>query len=76
MSEYNNQDPYLLDNELDIRVSKPKTSRFFFLLGLFGFFLFCWAGCYNLYQHKFKSPADGTIKVNESSLLDPKYKTE
>jgi hypothetical protein len=62
-----------LDNELDIKVSKPRSSRFFFLLGFFGIFIFAWAGCYNLYEHKFIKQ-DGKVEVNESSLYEPKYK--
>lgn len=67
-----NQNNQLIDDELDIRTSKPSTSRFFFLLGFFGIFIFAWAGCYNLYTHSFK-PADD-VPVNESSLYEPKYK--
>lgn len=67
--EHNQQ---ILENELDIKTNKPSTSRFFFLLGFFGIFIFAWAGCYNLYHHKYKSPKD--IPVNESSLYSPKYK--
>lgn len=72
----NNQtkdDNELLDNELDIKHDKTKTSRLFFLIGFFGIFIFAWSGCYSLYQHKYKSPHDGSIKVNESSKLDPTY---
>jgi len=67
-----NQDQHLLDNELDIKTSKPSSSRFFFLLGFFGFFIFAWSGCYNLYKHEYKSSED--VSVPESSLYDPKYK--
>ncbi len=67
-----NQNQQLLDNELDIKTSKPSTSRFFFLLGFFGIFIFAWSGCYNLYKHEYKSAED--VPVQESSLYDPKYK--
>lgn len=67
-----NQHTPLLDNELDIKTSKPSTSRFFFLLGFFGFFIFAWSGCYNLYNHSYKTV---DVPVNESSLITgPKYK--
>ncbi len=67
-----NQDTSLLDNELDIKTSKPATSRFLFLLGFFGFFIFAWVGCYSLATHSYKT-AD--VPVNESSLITgPKYK--
>lgn len=66
------QDQHLLDNELDIKTSKPSSSRFFFLLGFFGIFIFAWSGCYNLYKHEYKSAED--VPVQESSLYDPKYK--
>lgn len=62
----------ILENELDIKTNKPKTSRFLFLLGFFGIFVFAWAGCFNLKQHEFKSGKD--VKVNESSQYAPKYK--
>ncbi len=68
-----NQHHQLTENELDIKTSKPSTSRFFFLLGFFGIFIFAWAGCFNLYQHSYKSAED--VLVNESSLITgPKYK--
>jgi hypothetical protein len=67
-----NQNELLIDNPLDIQTSKPSTSRFFFLLGFFGFFIFAWAGCYSLYTRSFQK-AD--VPVNESSLITgPKYK--
>lgn len=68
------QDQGYEDNPLDMRLDKVKTSRFIFLLGFFGIFIFAWAGCYNLYQHKFYSPKKNIIKVNESSKLIPEYK--
>jgi len=67
-----NQNNQLIDDELDIRTSKPSTSRFFFLLGLFGFFIFAWSGCYSLYTHSFETAEN--VPVNESSLYNPKYK--
>lgn len=62
-----------LNNELDIKLNKPRSSRFFFLLGFFGIFIFAWSGCYNLYTKKFVKQAD-KVEVNESSLYEPKYK--
>ncbi len=62
-----------LNNELDIKLNKPRSSRFFFLLGFFGIFIFAWSGCYNLYTKKFVNQAD-KVEVNESSLYEPKYK--
>lgn len=69
--QHHNQDN-LLDNEADIEVSKPSKSRFLFLLFFFGIFIFAWAGCYNLYTHRFQSTKD--IAVPENTLFDPKYK--
>jgi len=73
--EHTNQDQYnepeLIVNDLDIKSSKTSASRLFFLLGFFGFFVFCWAGCYNLFQHKFKDNSD--VKVPGNTLYDPKY---
>ena len=62
----------LVDNEADIELNKPSKSRFLFLLGFFGFFIFCWAGCYNLYEHKFNK--DYSPKVPENTQYNPKYK--
>ena len=61
-----------VDNLSDIAHSKPGKSRFLFLLGFFGFFIFCWAGCYNLYTHKFQKNTD--VKLQVSTLYEPKYK--
>ncbi len=65
------QNQPILENELDTKTNKPKTSRFYFLLGFFGIFVFAWSGCYGLYKHKFVSGKD--VKVNESSKYEPKY---
>ncbi len=72
MSATENNGQEFFDNDLDTRTSKPNTSRFFFLLFFFGIFIFAWAGCYNLYEHRYKPNTD--VKVNESSLYSPKYK--
>lgn len=74
MENKNNlQDQNLLeDNEADMKHSKTSSSRFMFLLGFFGIFIFAWSGCFNLHQHKFVKQAD-EVKVNESSLFSPKY---
>jgi fatty acid desaturase len=61
-----------LDNDNDIALSKPSTSRFLFLLSFFGFFIFAWAGCYNLYEHKYQK--NDNITVPDNTLYDPKYK--
>ncbi len=60
-----------LENNLDIKTSKTKTSRFYFLLGFFSLFIFANAGCYNLYTHKFKYNDD--VEIPKSSLYDPVY---
>lgn len=70
MQHHNNQ--VELDNPADIELSKPSKSRFLFLLFFFGLFIFSWAGCYNLYVHKFKSNAD--VAVPDNTLYEPKYK--
>jgi hypothetical protein len=61
-----------VDNEADIELSKPSKSRFLFLLFFFGIFIFAWAGCYNLYEHKYQS-TEG-INVPENTQYQPKYK--
>lgn len=60
------------DNIADIEYSKPSKSRFLFLLFFFSIFIFSWAGCYQLHQHKFKN-TEG-IEVPESTMYEPKYK--
>jgi hypothetical protein len=66
----NNNIP-LIDDELDIKTSKTSTSRFFFLMGFFGIFIFAWSGCYSLWTHSFH-PND-QVKINKSSLYNPEY---
>lgn len=63
-----------IDNKLDIKTSKVRTSRFYFYLGLLGFLVFANAGCYKLYQKKFKY--NDSVEINESSLYDPVYKID
>jgi hypothetical protein len=65
-------DELTVENTNDIEHDKPSKSRFLFLLGFFGIFIFAWAGCYNLHSHKFKSNAD--VKVPDNTLYNPKYK--
>lgn len=73
MDNINAQDNVqFVDDPADIELSKPSKSRFLFLLGFFGYFIFAWAGCYNLYTHKFESNKD--VKVQSSTLYEPKYK--
>jgi len=61
-----------VDNPADIELSKPSKSRFLFLLSFFGFFIFAWAGCYNLYEHKFQK--NDNVQVPDNTLYEPKYK--
>lgn len=61
-----------LDNLADIELNKPSKSRFLFLLFFFGYFIFAWAGCYSLYEHRYEKNED--VAVPESSLYEPKYK--
>ena len=61
-----------LDNPADIELNKPSKSRFLFLLGFFGFFIFAWAGCYNLHEHAFQK--NDNIVVPGSTLYEPTYK--
>lgn len=61
-----------IDNPNDIELNKPSKSRFLFVLSFFGFFIFAWAGCYNLWEHKYKSNSE--VKVPENTLYEPKYK--
>ena len=66
------QDPGTLENPADIELNKPSKSRFLFLLFFFGFFVFAWAGCYNLYEHKFNKNDD--VKVPDNTKYEPTYK--
>ncbi len=61
-----------IDNPHDIELNKPSKSRFLFLLSFFGFFIFAWSGCYNLWEHKYQK--NDTVKVPDNTLYDPKYK--
>lgn len=62
----------LIENEADIEYSKPSKSRFLFLLGFLGFFLFM-SGCfYGVWTNRYKSNAD--VKVPDNTLYTPKYK--
>lgn len=71
--QYNQeQEPVYVDNPADIELNKPSKSRFLFLLSFFGFFIFAWAGCYKLYEHKAKLNAD--VQVPDNTKYDPVYK--
>lgn len=59
-------------NPNDIELNKPSKSRFLFLLSFFGFFIFAWSGCYNLWEHRHHKVED--VKVPDNTLYDPKYK--
>jgi hypothetical protein len=72
MSTQHNHYATELDNPNDIELNKPSKSRFLFLLSFFGFFIFAWAGCYNLYEHKYQKP--DTTPVPGSTLYEPTYK--
>lgn len=72
MDKQHNFQENLIDNPADIELSKPSKARFLFLLFFFGIFIFSWAGCYNLWEHKFKSIED--VEVPKSSLYQPEYK--
>jgi hypothetical protein len=61
-----------IDNPNDIELNKPNKSRFLFLLSFFGFFIFAWSGCYNLWEHKYQK--NDSIKAPDNTLYDPKYK--
>lgn len=65
-------DDLTTENPIDIEYDKPSKSRFLFLLSFFGIFIFSWAGCYNLYEHKYDSNAD--VVVPDNTLYEPKYK--
>lgn len=68
-TQHNNRE---IDNKADIELNKPSKSRFLFILFFFGFFIFAWAGCYNLYEHKYR--ATNAEDAPKSSLYQPEYK--
>jgi hypothetical protein len=70
-TEHNNLD-IEMDNPADIELNKPTKSRFLFLLGFFGFFIFAWSGCYKM--HEFKYQKNDHITAPDNTLYDPKYK--
>ncbi|MCD6011155.1 MAG: hypothetical protein K0Q79_1017 [Flavipsychrobacter sp.] len=72
MSTQHNRPGVDLDNPNDIELNKPSKSRFLFLLSFFGFFIFAWAGCYNLYEHKYQK--NDNVAVPDNTLYEPKYK--
>jgi hypothetical protein len=61
-----------IDNPHDIELNKPTKSRFLFLLSFFGFFIFAWSGCYNLWEHKYQK--NDNVAVPDNTLYEPKYK--
>jgi hypothetical protein len=70
-TQHNNHESEI-DNPADIELNKPTKSRFLFLLSFFGFFIFAWAGCYNLYQHQYQK--NEGIAAPDNTLYEPKYK--
>lgn len=72
MNNQNSTHEVELDNTMDINYTKPTKSRFLFFLFFFGFFIFSWAGCYNLAEHKYQSGKD--VPAPDNTLYDPKYK--
>ena len=72
MDIQNNNNEIEIDNPNDIELNKPSKSRFLFLLSFFGFFIFAWAGCYNLYEHKYQK--NDKITAPDNTLYEPKYK--
>ncbi len=69
--QHNNQE-HTIENQADIELNKPSKARFLFLLFFFGFFIFAWSGCYNLYEHKFQK--NDAVEAPKSSLYQPEYK--
>jgi hypothetical protein len=61
-----------VENKNDITLDKVSRSRWLFYVQLFCMLAFMLGGCYNLYKHKYAGKPD--VKVQESSLYNPKYK--
>jgi hypothetical protein len=60
-----------VENEADIELNQPSKSRFLFLLGFLGFFVFFAACNYGLWTERYDSNAD--VKVPEHTKYTPKY---
>ena len=61
-----------VENKNDITLDKVSRSRWLFYVQLFCAIAFLLGGCYNLYKHKYEGKPD--VKVQESTLYNPKYK--
>lgn len=72
MDMHKHNQEVLVDNPADIELNKPSKSRFLFLLSFFGTFIFLLAGCYNLYEHRYKEV--NTVDPPKSTLYKPEYK--
>lgn len=72
MGTQNKYQEHEIANDADIEYSKPSKSRFLFVLFFLGFFIFCWSGCYKLYEHKYQ-PND-KMSFPDNTLYEPKYK--
>jgi hypothetical protein len=72
MSNLQSTQEHDLVNQADIEKDKPSKSRFLFVLFFFGFFIFAWAGCYNLFEHRYQKNDD--IAAPDNTLYNPKYK--
>jgi hypothetical protein len=71
MQSHHTNNETIIDNPADLELNKPSKSRFLFVLVFFSIFIFSWAGCYNLYQHKF---AKYTPEVPGNTQYEPIYK--
>ena len=72
MDTQHNHHEIEIDNPHDIELNKPSKSRFLFLLSFFGFFIFAWSGCYNLWEHKYQK--NDNVAVPGNTLYEPTYK--
>lgn len=70
MQSHHTNNETIIDNPADLELNKPSKSRFLFVLVFFSIFIFSWAGCYNLYQHKF---ANHTPEVPGNTQYEPVY---
>jgi hypothetical protein len=71
MQSHHTNNETIIDNPADLELNKPSKSRFLFVLVFFSIFIFSWAGCYNLYQHKF---VKHTPEVPGNTQYEPVYK--
>lgn len=58
--------------ESDVRYNRVSTSRFLFYVSVFSLVAFLFAGCFQLYLHRYKGKPD--FEIQSSTKYTPEYK--